>query len=1068
MMTSTTGTQSTRMILVSSLAALLLGLPSAARADYRVLHHFAAGAGDGAQPLGSLMQSDSVLYGMTMAGGSTGAGTIFRINADGTGFQLMHAFDANGVNGSRPYGTLIQSGAMLYGMAGSENNTSVNGAVFRIETDGTGFQVVHRFAGPPSDGKWPYDSLIVSGSTLYGMTVCGGNGDQSAGGGLWGGTVFKVNTDGTGHQILHHFRGGATDGTWSPGNLIQSGALLYGMTFGGGSSNLGTIFSISTDGTGFKLLHTLVGGSNDGGSSHSSLIQSGSVLYGLARAGGAANLGIIFRINTDGTSFQVLHSFAGGAADGAAPMAGSLVQSGSILYGMTNSGGASNCGVVFQMRTDGTSYRVLHTFTGSDGKNPIGAPFLSGTTLYGLTSAGGSQNLGVLFALDVPQPKLVPEQYPTIQAAVAAAQAGDTIQLAPGTYRENVTIAGKDVTLQASDPTDPNLTAQTIIEGNGTDAVVKLQNATAACVLAGLTIRGGGTGLWCSGGKPTLRGCHIVENTGSGIELLAGAQPTIDHCLIAANGAAGVQLVFPQTRGTSPALTNCTIVQNAECGLSGQVTLRNCILYFNSTLPGGAQIVTTGARVTYCCVQGGYTGEGNIDTDPQFARLGGGTDPNHTNHPAALWTPGDYHLQSTAACWDPNRAAWVRDTKTSPCIDAGSAADAVGAEPSPNGGRIDMGVYGGTTQASRSPAVQFVETGQRLNNAIGRSVVLADFNGDGTLDAFVGNDGDYRVYTGTGQGLFTDTGQRLTKVASASGKPAVYDFNGDGRLDVLTGTTVWINDGSAHFTSQPLTIESSETPNLAIIRLADLNGDSSPDLFALQSYAASRVYLNDGHNRFRDTGQRLGDGTIGTGQLSLIALGDIDGNGILDAITAGWRWNGSTPCPNRVWLNDGNGNYHESGQLLDEGASHIHGLDLADLNGDGRPDLIMGIQDTNRSGRIYMNDGNGHFTGGPNLGGAGGENVALTDFDGDGTLDVFVAHSTPPSRVWLNDGMGGLRDSGARLGSTVAWDVAVGDCNSDGRPDAFTACCLWLSSGLAASPTSIWLNTTPVSELPYR
>jgi hypothetical protein len=92
------------------------------------------------------------------------------------------------------------------------------------------------------------------------------------------------------------------------------------------------------------------------------------------------------------------------------------------------------------------------------------------------------------------------------------------------------------------------------------------------------------------------------------------------------------------------------------------------------------------ATVTYCDIQGGWPGEGNIDVDPLFA------DP----------ASGDYHLKSRAGRWDLNSQNWAQDDVTSPCIDAGDPASDWSAEPLPHGQRINMGAFGGTPQASMS------------------------------------------------------------------------------------------------------------------------------------------------------------------------------------------------------------------------------------------------------------------------------------------------------------------------------------------------------------------------------
>jgi hypothetical protein len=186
------------------------------------------------------------------------------------------------------------------------------------------------------------------------------------------------------------------------------------------------------------------------------------------------------------------------------------------------------------------------------------------------------------------------------------------------------------------------------------------------------------------------------------------------------------------------------------------------------------------------------------------------------------------------------------------------------------------------------PAQQlsFIHNGQQLNPHIGGNVKMGDFNGDGNVDALAANRDYYRIYFGRGNGLFTDGGQCLSTVSSC----AVGDINNDGRLEVITDRTIWLNDGDGHFAADARSVDSLEAEELGVAELADLNGDDYLDLFVIRGYAAMRVYFNDGTGHFQNSGQMLGDGTIGTGQLAHIALGDLNGDGAIDAVTAGWRW----------------------------------------------------------------------------------------------------------------------------------------------------------------------------------
>jgi len=370
----------------------------------------------------------------------------------------------------------------------------------------------------------------------------------------------------------------------------------------------------------------------------------------------------------------------------------------------------------------------------------------------------------------------------------------------------------------------------------------------------------------------------------------------------------------------------------------------------------------------------------------------------------------------------------------------------------------------GAHSAAGEAQVTFSRNGQQLNNFVGRGVALADLNGDGALDAFVvnesGQNNQYRIYFGDGHGLFADGGQHMERPMEG-GKPVVHDIDGDGSKDVISGRTVWVNDGHGHFSPDAARFVDTDEARFWQSRLADLNGDGLIDVFAIvmtDKGAKGRIYLNDKKGHFQYAGQPLGQGI-----LSAVELGDVDGDGAIDAVLSGWRNAEADPCPNRVLLNDGRGRFTETGQVFDEALRHSHGLALGDLDRDGDLDVVLVTQDAPFA-RLYLNDGKGRFTAGHTLGTKGAEKVAVADLDGDGSLDIFLA-CIGPNEIWLNDGCGHFSDSGLRLGTEWSWEVAVGDVNKDGLPDLFV---VNLGVDRSAAPENmmkdrfaeVWLNTS--------
>jgi len=194
--------------------------------------------------------------------------------------------------------------------------------------------------------------------------------------------------------------------------------------------------------------------------------------------------------------------------------------------------------------------------------------------------------------------------------------------------------------------------------------------------------------------KPTLILCTFTENeaTDGGGMSNASGYPTLTNCIFS-NNTATTNGGGMSNHQSNLILTNCIFTGNTATTNGGAVfneqnsnlTLSNCIVRGNSP----QHIYDTdgsSSSVTYSNVQGGQPGVGNIDIDPGFVDA----------------ENGDYHLKSQAGRWDAVSQSWVQDDMTSPCIDAGDPAGLIGWEPFPNGAVVNMGAYGGTTEASKS------------------------------------------------------------------------------------------------------------------------------------------------------------------------------------------------------------------------------------------------------------------------------------------------------------------------------------------------------------------------------
>ena len=278
---------------------------------------------------------------------------------------------------------------------------------------------------------------------------------------------------------------------------------------------------------------------------------------------------------------------------------------------------------------------------------------------------------------------------------------------------------------------------------------------------------------------------------------------------------------------------------------------------------------------------------------------------------------------------------------------------------------------------------------------------------------------------GTSQSLVElhDSGQEIGN--SHSSYVTAGDLDDDGDVDALVTTMdgpslIWINDGQAHFEMhQELICDQAREARLGDL---DADGDLDAVLVSLTQSDSLTVWRNDGKGQFsRDDWNPELEGIFA------VELIDVEHDLDLDVVVACMKG------PNRIFLNDGNGNLTDSGQEL--GASDTRAIGIADLNNDQHDDLFF-CNYSRQPNTVWLNDGKGHFTDtGQLLGDRKSNDVAFLDVNDNGSLDAYVTNSDGPDALWTNSGNGQFESMTLFPEISVPGGVEVADLNGDGRQD---------------------------------